>query len=119
MLSQTIENPAIGNLGRLSPNEFLSQIISALISLGFVVGALIFMFMLLIGGIQWITSGGEKTSYEQAKSRITSALIGLVVLFSFFAILYFVECFFGIGIREISIGELNISFSGAPFCRNP
>ncbi len=116
MLAQTINNPAIGNLANLSGSEFLGNVVSAAISLGFIIGTLVFFFMLLSGAIQWISSGGDKTSYESAKQRITQAFVGLVILFSFFAILNLTECFFGIGLRQIRIGTLNISFASAPFC---
>lgn len=115
-IAQRINNPAIGNLGNQPATQFFSNLISSLISFGLVIGTLVFMFMLLWGGIQWITSGGDKTNYEAARQKITNALIGLLVLFSFFAILNLVECFFGIGLRRITIGPFNIGFSSAPFC---
>lgn len=45
--------------------------------------ALIYM---VLGGIQWITSGGDKTKLQAARSKLTWAIIGLVVAFSSFAI---------------------------------
>jgi hypothetical protein len=79
-----------------------------LIGLIFVAGAIIFFFMLLISGIQWITSGGDKTAVEGAKGRLTQALIGIVVLFSAFAIIKLVQGLFGINILSIDIGPLII-----------
>jgi len=110
-----IKNPVL-NYGDISGTTFFGNLFSALISLGFVVGSLVFFFILLTGGVQWMTSGGDKNAYESAKSKLTHAFIGLVILFSFFAIIYFVECFFGIGLRSIRIGPFNIGFANAPFC---
>jgi len=112
-IAQVINNPALGNLGRLSGEEFFAKLIPALIGLGFVVGAIIFVFMLVYGAILWISSGGDKMRMESARSKIANALIGIVILFGFFAILNLVSCFFGIGIGRISVGEFNITFSGA------
>src|SRR4030042_3781346 len=115
-LAQTINNPALGSLGSLSATQFLGRLIPALISLGLVIGGVIFIFMLIIGGIEWISSGGDKMRYESARKRITNALVGLVVRFSFLAIINLVECFFGIGLRQVQIGEFSIGFSSTLIC---
>lgn len=117
-IAQRINNPAIGNLGNQPATQFFGNLISSLISLGLVIGTLVFMFILLLGGIQWITSGGDKVNYEAARQKITNALVGLLILFSFFAILNLVECFFGIGLRRITIGPFNIGFTNASFCNS-
>lgn len=88
--------------------DYFQKLIPALISLIFVIGTLIFFFMLLIGGVQWITSGGDKAGVESARGRITSALIGLVILFSTFAIAKLIETFFGISILTLDIDVLRI-----------
>lgn len=60
--------------------DFLSNLltlaISAIVSLG-ILAALIF---LILGGIQWITSGGDKTGVENARKTIIYAIVGLVVI---------------------------------------
>jgi hypothetical protein len=103
-----ITNPAIGNLNNNSGVQFFQKLIPSLIGLIFVAGAIIFFFMLLISGIQWITSGGDKTAVEGAKGRLTQALIGIVVLFSAFAIIKLVQGLFEINILSIDIGPLII-----------
>jgi len=112
LIAQTINNRALGPLGNLSPTEFFSGLIPALMSLGFVIGALIFVFIFIIGGISWITSGGDKMKMEQARSRVATALIGLTILLSFFAILSLTEHFFGIGLRQIEVGPFRIELTG-------
>lgn len=116
LIAQTINNPALGSLGGLNGVQFFSRLLPALMSMGFVGGVIIFTFMLIIGGIEWISSGGDKVAYENAKKRITNALIGITILLGFFAILSLVECFFGIGLRRVTIGPFNIRFIGSPFC---
>jgi hypothetical protein len=110
MLAQGITNPAIGTLGNPGSTGgiFLSKGIPAAVGLAFVVGALIFFFMLVWGAIQWITSGGDKQALESARGRITSALVGLVLLFAALAIIKFIESFFAIDILMLDIGPLKI-----------
>jgi hypothetical protein len=68
----------------------------------------VFFFVLLTGAISWITSGGDKQALEGARSKITNGLIGLVILFVAFAVIQFIESFFGIKILTIDIGSLII-----------
>lgn len=117
LLAQEINNPALPtDLGSLTGSEFFGRLIPALISFGLVIGAIFFIFYLIYGGIQWISSGGDKVQMESARSKITNALIGIIVLFAFFAILNLVECFFGIGLRQFEVGPFQINFSSSPFC---
>lgn len=105
-----IENPITGNLNSNSKSgaDFFAKFIPTLINILFVGGALIFFFMLLIGAIQWISSGGDKQAVQNARGRITSALVGIVILLSIFAIVSLLEKFFGITLLTIDIGGLII-----------
>lgn len=108
-----IGNPALGPslqgyLGTEGGSGFFSAILPRAVALVFVVGALIFFFMLVWGAISWISSGGDKQALESARGRITSALVGLVLLFVALAIIKFIESFFGINILTLDIGPLKI-----------
>lgn len=103
-----IGNPALGNLNSNSGVVFFQKLIPSLIGFAFVAGTLIFFFMLLIGAIQWITSGGDKGNLEAARGRISSALVGIIVLFAVFAIIKLIEGFFAIHILTLDIGPLII-----------
>ena len=88
-------------------NLQLASIISAAISLVLIVAAIIFFFMLVIGGIRWITSGGDKEKTTSARSQLTAALIGLVIVFSAWAIVSVVGQFFGgIDILNLAIPQI-------------
>lgn len=113
LIAQVINNPALGDLGSLSGPAFFGKLIPALVGLGLVIGAIVFVFMLIYGAILWITAGGDKIRMEAARSKIANALIGIVILLGFFAILNLVNCFFGIGLSQFTVGEFNITFSGA------
>jgi hypothetical protein len=72
----------------------------------FLVQLLFFMF--IWGAVSWILSGGDKAKIESAKGKITSALVGLVLMIATFAIVKLIETFFGINILSIDIGPLVI-----------
>jgi len=78
----------------------IGQIIGGLITLALIVAAVIFFFMLVIGGIRWIISGGDKAQTEAARSQITAALIGLVIVFAAWAIASIIGTFFDIDIFQ-------------------
>jgi magnesium-transporting ATPase (P-type) len=86
-----------GPFGKLQGIE-IGEIISGLISLALIVAAIIFFFMLVLGGIKWIMSGGDKGQTEAARAQITAALIGLVIVFAAWAIAGILGTFFGITI---------------------
>ena len=111
----TITNPVLGPklqgfIGHFgdSPAAFFQLFLPKLLTLGLIIGVLFFFFIIIIGAIQWISSGGDKNALEEAKHKITNAIIGFVILFSIFAILKLMENFFGISILTLDIGSLAI-----------
>lgn len=105
-----ITNPVLNtSVQNLTGNQFFARLLPSLITLGFVVGSIVFVFMLIIGGIQWITAGGDKAALESARSKIMNALIGILILFSLYAIVNVVQRFFGINILRLNIEALRIS----------
>ena len=101
--AQTIDlQPDGTNWGNLFDLTF-SQIISAAIILVLVIAALVFFFILVVGGVRWIMSGGDKANTEAARGQITSALIGLVIVFSAWAIMAAIGYFFGIDIFQFEM----------------
>ena len=108
-LLAVITNPALpANLRNLEGVDFFSRLIPTLVTVILIVGAIIFVFMLLWGGVQWITSGGDKTATEAARGRITAALVGITILFCVFALVKAVEIIFGVQILTIDIESLVI-----------
>lgn len=77
-----IENPI--QFGSIE--ELIGGIFNAILA---VVGALA-LILLALGGIQYMTSGGDKIAVEQARGRITSAIVGLVVVFGAWLVINFV-----------------------------
>jgi hypothetical protein len=102
----TITNPAVGNLGTNKGVDFLQTALPAVIQIGFIIGVLVFFFVLLTGAIQWISSGGDKQALEGARGKITNAIIGLVILFALFAIIYIIQNFFHVQILNLTLPKL-------------
>lgn len=109
MASQVVPAFGQGSIEIKQPKEVqitnIGTLISGLISLIFIVAAIIFFFMLVIGGVQWMLSGGDKQATEAARNRITAALIGLIIVFAAWAIMKLIESFFGI---KVISGEITL-----------
>jgi NADH:ubiquinone oxidoreductase subunit 6 (subunit J) len=85
-----------------------STVIETIFNIVFVVGAVIALFYLVMGAIGWITSGGDKTKTEAARNKITSAVIGLLILGAVFVIFTLVLGVFGKTPEDfIDIQEIN------------
>lgn len=82
----------------VTPFTNLGRLISNAIQIIMFIAGLAFFVYLIIGGLQWITSGGDKAGTEAARNRITAAFIGLVIVVAAFAITLIVERVFGIRI---------------------
>lgn len=103
--SQTIEIKPGNKFNQLA-NYTIPDIISGLIRLTLVVAAVVFFFILVIGGIRWIASGGDKGQTEAARSQITAALVGLVIVFAAWAIVSLIHTFFGVDIFSLALPSL-------------
>jgi cbb3-type cytochrome oxidase subunit 3 len=84
----------------------VERVVTFLINGILVIAGVIFFFMLVIGGIKWILSGGDKSSTEAARNQITAALIGLVIVFAAWAILTLVGNIFGISLLSLTIPQI-------------
>ncbi|HSW48366.1 MAG TPA: hypothetical protein VLG67_04795 [Candidatus Saccharimonadales bacterium] len=61
--------------------------------------ALIFM---VVAGIQWTLSGGDKNKVQAARAKLTWAIIGLVVAFVAFFIVSIIGYFFGVNLLQFA-----------------
>lgn len=106
-----LNNPLVANsIGNLQTNNSiggLQKFISNFINLAFGVSGVILIVMLLWGGYEYITAGGDKEATQRAMKRMTSALIGIAILFSIYAIIFAIEVVFGINIREFKVPTVN------------
>lgn len=92
-------NPADGGAG-------FGALIGRILNIVIVIAALMLFLMLLWGGFEWITSGGDKGKTESARNKITAAVLGLIVLAAAWAILGLVLKFLGAGDLNSLIDQL-------------
>jgi|SRR6266404_1024134 len=93
----------VTGIGQTVSGYTVGGILVAVVNLILVGAALIFFIMLVLGGITWILSGGDKAQTEAARNRITAALIGLVIVFAAYAIAVLAGNFFGFNIFQLTI----------------
>jgi TRAP-type C4-dicarboxylate transport system permease small subunit len=100
----------------LNPNEGsgtdhfatdIGAVFRAVLNFVLVIAVLLVFGYLVLGGIEWITSGGDKSKTESARNKITAAVIGLIILVSAYAILTVVLQFLGFNPDSIEIPTLN------------
>jgi len=95
-------------------NITLPNIVPVVIQIVLIVAALVALLFLIIGGIKWITAGGDKAATESARGTITSALVGLVIVFASWAIIRLLEYLFGISILELEIPQIQTDIYVGP-----
>ncbi len=98
----SIGNPILPKLGHFN----LGTLIGNLVSVAIIFACIFTLIYLVWGGIEWITSGGDKAGMESARSRITAALIGLTIVAAAWAIMMLVSKFFGFSFKNITIPGL-------------
>lgn len=75
-----------------------ATIVSNIIGILTTVAGLWFLFQLLSGAFAWMSSSGDKAKLEEARNRITHALIGLIIVVLAIAIVGVVGSFLGLSI---------------------
>jgi len=102
LLAESINLQPGGQFTSIQSLEF-GSLIGAFLKLILVVASLVFFFILVLGGINWILSGGDKAKTEGARNQITAALVGLVIVFAAWAIAQLIGTFFGVNIFNLKI----------------
>lgn len=74
------------------------NIIEVFIALLIIAGVILSLLYLVLGGLSYITSGGDKQKLAKAKNHITFAIVGLVVVLLSFFIVGLVYYFFRVGV---------------------
>jgi hypothetical protein len=111
-----IRNPVLPNIigGGSNPDyrqggAALGTLISNLVGALFIAGFLLAFVFLLMGGVKWITSSGDKTKLEAARDEITNAIMGIVVVGAAWALTTIVGQFFGLDITSLPIPSIPAS----------
>lgn len=82
-----IYNPVIPSTWGKGGAELIAELIGKILNLAFMIGGLVLLVMIIVSGIQWMLAGGDKQAVSSAQGRLTSAVIGFIILASAFAII--------------------------------
>jgi hypothetical protein len=107
--------PVQAQLGDVRPQKGyatnIGTLLSSLLNLVMIIAAILVFLYLVWGGIEWITSGGDKSKTEGARNKITAAVVGLIVLAASYAVLQLALNFLGFdqGINSVfnNWGDIN------------
>ena len=106
MLAETVNLQPEGGIAGSLKGLTIADLVSGFIRLIMVIAAIVFFFILVMGGVNWILSGGDKAKTEGARNQITAALVGLVIVFAAWAIASLVGTFFDINIFQLDIPQV-------------
>lgn len=65
--------------GAASPYTDLGQFITNFFIFGLIITALFSFIYLIVGGFNYVTSGGDKLHVQAARERVTYAILGLAI----------------------------------------
>ncbi len=103
MAAETVDLCTKGTILEKMCNLKLAAVISAGIQFILIVALILAFVFLVIGGIRWILSGGDKAGTETARGTLTAALIGLVIVFLAWMMLNIAGTFFGFGTSSFTL----------------
>lgn len=83
-------------------SKFLSGTIMALLA----IGALYFVYNIILAGISFMNSDGDDKKLTAAKGKIIGAILGLIVMFAVFAILAFFGSILKIDLIKLELPTL-------------
>jgi len=99
-LRQFLKPSSQSKIDLSNPNLTLGEIISALLPYIFAIAGIILFVFLVMGGFGLLTSGGDPEKAKNAQARITSALIGFLIIFLAYWLTQILEVIFGISIFQ-------------------
>jgi len=74
----------------------LNSLISNIVGLLTIIAGITFIIYFTVGGLSWITAGGDTNKIEDAKSKMTGGAIGMIVVVSAWAISWIIGQVLGV-----------------------
>lgn len=87
------------------PTQFseLEEIVGNIISAAVPLAGIVLFVMLVAGGLQYLSSGGNPEGMQKARSTITYAIAGIVLLLLAWFALRFIEIFTGVPVTTFTV----------------
>jgi len=80
----------------------LEVIIQRILNIAVRLAGIAAFIMLIVGGFQFLTAGGDQKKTQAASSTLTYAIFGLVAVIAAWFILLFIEKFTGVKLTEFT-----------------
>jgi hypothetical protein len=78
--------------------EDLGCYVSNIVALALMVAGVAAFVYLVWGGISWITAGSDQAKVDEARSRLTNAVLGLGIVAAAWAVFSALDYFFGLNL---------------------
>lgn len=89
-------NPTSGDIG--GSTSAIEKLISNVLVVLTVVAGIAFILYFLLGGLNWITAGGDKGKIDKAKGMMTNGAIGIIAITVSYAIVWIVGAALGLDV---------------------
>jgi hypothetical protein len=84
--------------GAVESLKNITSAVSSVIGVMTIAAGIWFIFNFIVGGIQWVSAGGDKNNLQNAQQKIQSALVGLIIVVVGWTMLALAGKFFGFDI---------------------
>ena len=101
-----IINPLLKNSNAIAanPQSYANQAIQTIFSIFFIVAIIYFIWHFVMAAYHMISSNGEPDKWKEAQKAILYALVGVLLVFSIFAILKFAGTILGVdGLKNLNL----------------
>ncbi|MBI4096292.1 MAG: hypothetical protein HY425_01100 [Candidatus Levybacteria bacterium] len=82
--------------------ETASKAIGVILDFAIIAAIIFSLYLLVRGGINMTTSGGDKERFAKGRERLRYAIIGLIIVFLSFGLINLIGGFFGVNLLRLS-----------------
>lgn len=94
---------ALGSGGQEAGPPAIGALISSIVGVFLILAFVSTLLYMLLGGLDWITSAGDKSKLQSARDKITNALVGMVVVGASWAVMMIASNFLGLDFPNLPI----------------
>lgn len=69
------------------------------------IGTVALFIMLLVGGFNFLFSGGDQKKLEMARGTVTQAIIGIIIMALAYVIIHTIEVFTGVNLSQLKFPD--------------
>lgn len=93
-IAQNIQLPKSQVEDKFQAQGLIAQLVTTILPVILTIAGFVTVIVIIISGIQFVTSGGNPEAAAAARGRLTFAIIGFVIIILAFAILQIVDRLF-------------------------